>query len=87
VLVKPIHDVTKSSSIYIIEKAKPPIEGIVVEIGDGMHGVEMQIKKGDRILFGRSSGYDIKELGEEGLMMKMGDILAVLEDDVKVTMR
>ncbi|MEO0721036.1 MAG: co-chaperone GroES, partial [Pseudomonadota bacterium] len=62
-----------------------PQEGEVVAIGGGARGGEdmeiipMDVKKGDRILFGKWSGSEVSIDGEELLIMKESDILGVVE--------
>jgi chaperonin GroES len=93
--VKPLHDrlIVKrleegertKGGIIIPDTAKEkPIEGKVIAIGDGKmkeNGtkIPMEVKKGDRVLFTQYSGTEIKIDGEEHLMMREDDILAILE--------
>jgi chaperonin GroES len=49
--------------------------------------VPLDVKAGDSILFGKYSGQDIKIDGEEHLIMREDDVLAVVEHDVKKTTR
>ena len=71
--------------IIIPDTAKEkPQEGIVVAVGNGKirdNGTraEMTVKEGDRILFGKYSGNEIKLEGEEYLTMREEDVLAVTE--------
>jgi chaperonin GroES len=72
--------------IYIPDTAKEkPIEGRVVAVGSGKVGdkgerLPMTVKVGDRVLFGKYAGTEIKVEGEEHLMMREDDILAIIED-------
>jgi chaperonin GroES len=93
--IKPIHDrvvikrleeeSTTSGGIIIPEVAKEkPIQGEVRAAGGGrwMEGgqrLPMQVKPGDRVLFSRYAGNEIKVDGEELLIMREDDILAVIE--------
>jgi chaperonin GroES len=94
--VKPLNDrvlvqrleevqVTKGG-IFIPDTAKEkPVEGRVVAVGPGKvndqgNRIALNVKEGDRILFGRYAGSEIKIEGEEYLMMREDDILAVIED-------
>ena len=94
--VKPLNDrvlvqrleelqVTKGG-IYIPDTAKEkPVEGKVIAVGPGKvndqgHRVPLNLKEGDKILFGRYAGSEIKIEGEEYLMMREDDILAIIED-------
>jgi chaperonin GroES len=87
VLVKRIEEVqVTKGGILIPDTAKEkPIEGKVIAVGPGKMsdaGVRMalQLKEGDRVLFGKYAGTEIKMEGEEYLMMREEDILAVIND-------
>jgi len=93
--IKPLHDrvivkrieeeETTKGGIIIPDRAKEkPIEGKVVAVGAGklLDNGKMQpleVKKGDRILFGKYAGTDIKIEGEEHLIMREEDIIAIVE--------
>jgi len=86
VIVKRIEEEEKTKGgIIIPDTAKEkPIEGKVVAVGAGklMDNGKMQpleVKKGDRILFGKYAGTDIKIEGEEHLIMREEDIIAIVE--------
>ncbi len=62
-----------------------PIEGKVIAVGDGKidkdgKKVPLEIKKGDKVLFAKYGGTEIKIDGEEHLMMKEEDVLAIIEE-------
>jgi chaperonin GroES len=86
VLVKRIEEtqVTKGG-IFIPDTAKEkPIEGQIMAVGAGKVSdagtrVPLTVKEGDRVLFGKYSGSEIKVDGEEYLMMREDDILAIIE--------
>jgi chaperonin GroES len=87
VLVKRTEEVQMTKGgIYIPDTAKEkPIEGKVVAVGSGKvsdngERVALTVKAGDRVLFGKYAGTEIKVEGEEHLMMREDDILAILED-------
>jgi chaperonin GroES len=87
VLVKRTEEVQMTKGgIYIPDTAKEkPIEGKVVAVGSGKvsdngERVALIVKAGDRVLFGKYAGTEIKVEGEEHLMMREDDILAILED-------
>ncbi|NMB73690.1 MAG: co-chaperone GroES [Myxococcales bacterium] len=71
--------------LYIPETAKEkPAEGEVIAVGRGRRNedgkiVEMDVKKGDHILFAKYSGNDIKIDGEEHLILREEEILAIIE--------
>jgi chaperonin GroES len=86
VLVKRIEEEEKTrGGIVIPDTAKEkPIEGKVVAVGSGYVKKDgtvrkLEVKKGDRVLFGKYSGTDIKIDGEEHLIMREDDILAIIE--------
>ena len=71
--------------IIIPDTAKEkPMEGEVVAVGPGARGEDgkvtpLDVKAGDRILFGKWSGTEVKLDGEELLIMKESDIMGVIE--------
>ncbi len=86
VLVKRVDEETKTKGgIIIPDSAKEkPQEGLVVAVGPGKvtdtgTRVNPEVKKGDRILFGKYSGSEIKVDGVEHLILREDDILAILE--------
>jgi chaperonin GroES len=86
ILVKRVDSAAEAKGgIIIPDTAKEkPQEGIVIAVGNGKirdNGtrVEMSLKEGDRILFGKYSGSDVKLDGEEYLIMREEDVLAVTE--------
>ena len=61
-----------------------PIEGKVVAAGNGRVGddgklIPLEVKKGDRVLFGKYGGTEVKMDGEEYLIMREDDILGIIE--------
>jgi chaperonin GroES len=74
-----------AGGIIIPDTAKEkPSEGKVVAVGKGKVGddgklIPMNVKAGDRILFGKWSGNEIKIDGEEHLIMREDDVLGVVE--------
>ena len=92
--IRPLHDrvvvtrleekETARGGIIIPDTAKEkPQEGEVVAVGNGKildNGtrVAMEVKKGDRILFGKYSGSEVKLDGHEYLIMREDDILGIL---------
>ena len=86
ILVKRLDQEGKSKGgIIIPDTAKEkPMEGRVIAVGAGKMNEEgvvtpLDVKKGDRILFSKYSGSEIKLDGEEHLIVREDDILAVLE--------
>jgi chaperonin GroES len=74
-----------AGGILIPDTAKEkPMEGEVVAVGPGARNeqgevVALEVKAGDRILFGKWSGTEVKLDGEELLIMKESDILGIIE--------
>ena len=86
VLVKRIDEEAKTKGgIIIPDTAKEkPQEGEVLAVGPGARDedgdyIKMDVKTGDRILFGKWSGSEVRLEGEDLLIMKESDILGVLE--------
>lgn len=81
VLVKNDKAETKTSSgLFIPEAAQEKTQtASVVEVGPGTDEVKITVKKGDRIMYDKYSGTPIKMDGEDYLILKMADIIAVIE--------
>jgi len=77
-----------AGGIIIPDTAKEkPQEGEVIAVGPGARDdagklVELSVKAGDRILFGKWSGTEVKIGGEDLLIMKESDILGIVENVV-----
>ncbi|MDR0441773.1 MAG: co-chaperone GroES [Treponema sp.] len=54
-------------------------QGVVVETGPGTEKEKITVKKGDRVMYDKYAGTQIKVDGEEHLILKMADIVAVVE--------
>ena len=92
VLVKRVEEEEKTKcGIIIPDTAKEkPQEGEVIAIGPGARDDSgkiqpLDVKVGDRILFGKWSGSEVKLDGEDLLIMKESDILGVLDADAKAS--
>lgn len=85
VLIETLEDeLQKQGSLYIPDTAKEkPQEGKVKAIGKGRYEdgklVPLDVKVGDRVLYGKYSGTEIKHDGKEYLIVRESDILAVIE--------
>ncbi|HSQ00693.1 MAG TPA: co-chaperone GroES [Candidatus Dormibacteraeota bacterium] len=85
IIVKRVEEESKSrGGIIIPDTAKEkPQEGRVVAVGPGRTEdgklIKPDVKKGDRILFGRYSGTEIKLDGEDHIIMREEDVLGVIE--------
>jgi chaperonin GroES len=87
VVVKPYEELeTKKGGIIIPDTAKEkPMQGEVIEVGTGRKTedgktVAMEVKKGDRILYGKYSGTEVSIDGEEMLIMRESDIFAIIQN-------
>jgi chaperonin GroES len=84
-------DVKTAGGIIIPDTAKEkPQQGEVIAVGPGARNekgelVALDVKTGDRILFGKWSGTEVKIDGEELLIMKESDILGILEGAAAAT--
>jgi chaperonin GroES len=86
VIVKRLEDTEqKLGSLFIPDSAKEkPQKGEVKAVGTGRRSdkgerVPMEVKPGDRILFGKYGGSEVKAEGEDWLILREDEILAVLE--------
>ncbi len=86
VLVRRVDEEEKTAGgIIIPDTAKEkPSEGLVIAVGNGAKGEDgsvtpLDVKEGDRILFGKWSGTEVKVNGEELLIMKESDVMGIIE--------
>lgn len=93
--IKPLHDRVIVKRIAEEEKTKggiiipdtakeKPSEGKIVAVGNGKilddgKRQPLEVKKGDKVLFGKYAGTEIKIDGEEHLIMREDDIIAIVE--------
>ena len=89
-LVRRLDAEEKSSGGIIIPDTaqEKPREGAVLSAGDGVRDesgkrVPLDVKKGDRILFGKWSGTEVKVAGEDVLIIKESDVMGIIEKSVK----
>ncbi len=89
VVVKRVDAETKSAGGIIIPDTvkEKPMEGEVIAVGPGARNdkgeiVALDVKVGDRILFGKWSGTEVKLNGEDLLIMKESDIMGIIEGHV-----
>ena len=80
VLVKPAPAEEKTvSGIIIPDTAKEkPLKGEVISAGKGTKDEEMLVKAGDQVLYGKYAGTEIELDGEQYLIMRQSDILAII---------
>ena len=79
------HEQKTAGGIIIPDTAKEkPQEGEIVAVGPGARGedgklIALDVKAGDRVLFGKWSGTEVKINGEDLLIMKESDIMGIIE--------
>jgi len=85
VLVRRVESDQKTAGGIIIPDTaqEKPMEGEVLEIGSGARDeigklIPLDVKKGDKILFGKWSGTEVKMNGEDYLIMKESDIMGII---------
>jgi chaperonin GroES len=85
IIIKPLDAEEKTSGgIIIPDNAKEkPQKGEVIAVGPGKFSdtgrrIEITLKKGDTVLYGKYSGTEIKIEGEEHLIMRESDVLAII---------
>jgi len=85
VLIRPIEMTeVKKGGIIIPDTAKEkPVEGEIMEVGPGRltedgNKIPMEIKKGDRVLYGKYSGTEVTIEGNEYLIMRESDVFAIV---------
>lgn len=85
VLVRPLDAEEKTSGGIIIPDTaqEKPQQGEVIAVGDGARGkdgkqIALDVKKGDKVLYGKWSGNEVKIDGEDLIIMKESDILGVI---------
>jgi len=93
--IRPLHDrlivkrleeeeKTKGGIIIPDSAKEKPIEGKVIAVGEGKLNkngkkIPLDVKKGNRVLFARYAGTEVKIDGEEHLMMREDEVLAIIE--------
>lgn len=80
VLVEPVAAETKTASgIIIPDTAKEkPQEGVVVAVGEGKKDEPLTVKIGDKVLYGKYSGQELKLDGKDYLIVRESDLLGIL---------
>ena len=90
VVIKPLEreEMTKSGLVLPDTAKEKPQQGEVVAVGPGARNekgdlVPLDVKAGDRILFGKWSGTEIKLEGEELIIMKESDVMGIIDKSGK----
>jgi chaperonin GroES len=86
VVLKRLEEEQKTKGGIIIPDAarEKPIEGIIVAVGRGKIAsdgklIKMELKEGDKVLFNKYGGSEIKIDGEEYLLLKEDDVIGIIE--------
>lgn len=86
VLVRRVEEATKTAGGIIIPDTatEKPQEGEIIAVGAGAHGddnerIALDVKVGDKVLFGKWGGTEVKIDGEDLLIMKESDIMGIIE--------
>ncbi len=75
---KPAEEKT-ASGLYIPDTAKEkPLEGTVIAVGPGTKEVAMEVKKGDKVLYGKYAGTEVQADGKDYIIMRQSDVLAII---------
>ena len=93
--IRPLHDrviikrtegdeMTKGGIIIPDTAKEKPVEGVIIAVGDGKlledgKKSPLDVKEGNRVLFGKYAGTEINIEGEEHLIMREDDIIAIVE--------
>ena len=72
-------ETTKGGIILTGSAKEKPEFAEVIEVGEGKKDVTMTVKKGDKVLLSKYSGTNVKLEGEEYIIVKMEDILAIVK--------
>ena len=80
VLIKPAkaETITESGIIIPDTAQEKPQKGFVVAVGNGTKDYKMSVKNGDEVLYGKYSGTELKFEGDDYLMMRESDLLAII---------
>lgn len=81
IIVEPIMPEEKTKSGIVLPQIgnESPDQGVVVAVGVGKKDVEMQVKKGDRVIFSKYGPTEAKVEGKKYLILSQDDILAIIE--------
>lgn len=81
VLIETLEAETKTAGGIIIpdNAQEKPQQGKVIAVGNGTKDVEMTLKAGDKVLYGKYAGTEITHEGKKYMIMKENDVLAVID--------
>jgi len=78
ILPNPAEEKTAGGLIIPDTAKEKPLAGKVVAVGPGSKDVKMEVKEGDRVLYGKYAGQELRIDGVDYLIMKQNDILAII---------
>ena len=70
---------TKSGIILTSQAQEKPQEALVIAVGPGTDEVKMEVKVDDKVIYSKYAGTEVKLEGEEYIIVKQGDILAIVK--------
>jgi len=81
VLVEAQEAETKTASgLFIPDSAKEkPQQGVIIAVGNGKKDEPMELKVGDKVMYGKYSGSEVSFEGKDYLIMRQSDVIAVIE--------
>jgi len=74
-----VEETTKSGIVLASKTQEKPQQAEVIAVGPGTKDVAMQVKVGDKVIYGKYTGTEVKLDGVEYLVVKQDDILAIVE--------
>lgn len=75
----PAEEVTMAGIIIPDSAKEKPLKGEILAAGPGIKDEEMQLKPGDKVLYGKYAGTEIELDGEKYLIMRQQDVLAIID--------
>lgn len=75
---KAVEERTAGGLIIPDNSKEKPLEGVVVAVGNGTKDIVMELKVGDKVLYGKYAGTEIAHQGSDYLIMRQSDILAII---------
>ena len=81
VVLKPLaaEETTKSGIVLPGSEKEKPQQAEVVAVGPGTDDVKMEVKVGDKVIYSKYAGTEVKYQGEDYIIVKQDDILAIVE--------
>ncbi|MEE1115054.1 MAG: co-chaperone GroES [Eubacterium sp.] len=70
---------TKSGIILTSQAQEKPQEAVVIAVGPGTDDVKMEVKVDDKVIYSKYAGTEVKLDGEEYIIVKQSDVLAIVE--------